>query len=321
MGTMTRRVLCAGALSVGVPSSSESATADTVRRLSYQVYDVFSAKPLLGNQLAVFMDGRGLPDSQMLAIVREMNFSETTFVLPDSSGAQPGETHVRIFTKTQELPFAGHPTLGTAMALWHQRQQDQIILRLGVGPVPVTFHAAADGELIGTMKQPDASFSGDFPAGEVAPLIGLPLTEIDDVIPCSSASTGAERILIMVKTLAAIRKARINWDLLDQWNGPSRRRNVYLMTRETEAGGEFHARYPLRDGGEDPVTGSAGGTAIAWLVRHGLVPSGKTVRIEQGIEVHRTGEMFVSAQKDGDAITNVFVGGAAVRTMEGVLFI
>src|SRR5215469_12066052 len=145
--------------------------------------DVFTNRPLEGNQLAVIADARGLSDSEMQKLARETNLSETTFILPRDPEVDQREGHkVRIFTVNEELPFAGHPTLGTAWYLRQQSQSDEIVLHLNVGKVPVRFERR-DGVLFGEMRQVDPQFGPVLPHADVAKVLGLPLAELDDSLP------------------------------------------------------------------------------------------------------------------------------------------
>jgi trans-2,3-dihydro-3-hydroxyanthranilate isomerase len=291
------------------------------KSLKFEVYDVFSAKRLKGNQLAVFRDARGLSDKQLQEIASEMNYSETTFVYPDDNGLYTNPVRTRIFTPFMELPFAGHPTLGTATAIRQWRDNaDQVILQLDVGEIPINFEAEENG-FVGTMSQIDPMFSDIHSAAEIAQIIGLDVSDVDMSIPPQSATTGLSRILIMLKNIDAVRRMKVDYEKLDRWNEGKEfhSRNVYAMTREVETGADFRARMQLRGLRDDPVTGSSGGAAIAWLVRHGMVPSGETVTIEQGLEINRGGEMYVSARLENDKVTDVRVGGRAVRSIEGTL--
>lgn len=293
----------------------------TTENLSFEVYDVFSANKFLGNQLAVFKDARGLSDEQLQQIANEMNYSETTFVYPDDNGLYTNPVRTRIFNTYEEMPFAGHPTLGTAMAISQWRNNiDKVVLQLDVGPIPIDFKTDENG-IVGTMSQVDPTFSNVHTAAEIAVIIGLDVSDIDMDIPPQSVNTGISRALVMLKSLEAVRRMTVDWEMLDRWNeGQDMKvRSIYALTREVEAGADFHARQPRRNLVDDPVTGSSGGPAIAWLVRQELVSSRETITIEQGFEVNRGGEMYVSARLENDKVTNVLVGGRAVRSIEGIL--
>lgn len=276
------------------------------RVLDYEVWDVFSDTPLLGNQLAVFFGAEGLDVPTMLAIAREMNYSESTFV----SG-----TKTRIFLKTEEIPFAGHPVLGTAFALWNRggKKANRITLDCKIGPVPVDFENS-----VGMMTQPEPIFAEKHDHAAIAPLLGTSVDQLDTSVPIQNVSTGRPNLLVMFKSLAGLRQVKYDWPAIDRYMAScDKQRAFYLLTRETvDKSRQFNARKILRVG-EDPVTGSAAGCAIAWMVEHGLVESGQAVRIEQGTEIQRTGEAIVSAEKKTGKVTNVKVGGKSVLVMQG----
>ncbi len=276
------------------------------RVLDYEVWDVFSAKPLLGNQLAVFFDAGDLDPATMLAITREMNYSESTFV----SG-----TKTRIFLRTEEIPFAGHPVLGTAFALWNRggRKAKRVTLDCKIGPVPVDFN---DG--IGMMTQPEPVFAENHGHAAIAPLLGTTIDQLDTATPIQNVSTGRPNLLVMFRSLAALQQVKYDWPAIDRYFASGdRQRSFYLLTRETvDPAKQFHAR-KISKLGEDPVTGSAAGCAIAWMVEYGLVPSAKRIRLEQGTEIQRGGEALLSAERMGGKVTNVKVGGSSVLVMRG----
>src|SRR5579871_2577602 len=165
--------------------------AQSQRRLAMTQWDVFSSQPLQGNSLAVFHDGRGLSDDQMQSVAMEMNLSETTFILPrDAATEQKRGVRVRIFTVQEELPFAGHPTLGTAFALRGQTGAEQITLELNVGKVPVRFEERAGESAFGEMTQIDPVFGVQHEREEVARATGLNVDDFDSSLPIQTVSTG-----------------------------------------------------------------------------------------------------------------------------------
>ncbi|WP_321473055.1 PhzF family phenazine biosynthesis protein [uncultured Paludibaculum sp.] len=291
-----------------------------VRTFAFEWWDVFTTQPLSGNQLAVFPDARGLSDAEMQRIAREMNLSETTFVLPRDQATETKQgVKVRIFTREQEIPFGGHPALGTACLL-RDRVGDNVKLDLGVGPVPVTFTRQPDGRVFGDMLQAEPVFAETHQPARIAPLLGLHVEDLDTSLPIQNVSTGRPNLLVMLRSLDAIRRLKVNWnDARAYFAEGDKQRGFYVMTREVETPGAFlHARKPSA-AQEDPATGSAAGCAIAWLVLHGLVESGTRIRFEQGIEMKRPGELHVSAVKSGNRIHEVRVGGYCVRVMQGTL--
>lgn len=304
---------------------SLSAEAAAPQPRSFVLYDVFTDRPMTGNPLPVFWDATGLTGEQMLAVAREMNHSESTFLFPAESDAAACIYRTRIFTKDGELPFAGHPVLGTAFALWEQRgrKDPSITLRLSAGDVAVRFQVGVNGAAaIGTMVQPEPEFRETHAPAAVAPLIGLAEGDIDPSIPIQTVSTGRARILVLLKSRETLQRVQMNWPAIRSYVGAGdAARSLYLLCRADHAAGiDFYARY-LLTWGEDPVTGSAGGPAIAWLVRHGLVQPGALCTLSQGTEVHRPGLMLTRAQRTGDHVTQVEVGGSSVKVGDGSILI
>ena len=288
------------------------------RRFPYVQVDVFTSRALEGNALAVFTDARGLADAELQAIARETNLSETTFVFPDPAAPPGRPVRVRIFTVGEEVPFAGHPTLGTAAVLRGAGGAREVTLALGVGDVPVTFEDRPDG-LFGEMLQRDPAFGQVHPPEEVARALGLPPDALDPVAPVQTVSTGLAFAIAPVRSLAALRALRVDWARADRYLAGTDARFFYLVCRETEdPAARLHARM-IFYGGEDPATGSAAGCCAAWLVRHGLAAPGEQVAIEQGLEARRPSRLLVRAAREGDRVTGVRVGGNVVEVARGEL--
>jgi trans-2,3-dihydro-3-hydroxyanthranilate isomerase len=281
---------------------------------------VFSSEKLRGNPLAIFTDARGLSDTEMAAIARETNLSETTFIFPrDAAVEREKGVRVRIFTPREELPFAGHPTLGTAMALRSSRLPNaaEIALDLNIGRIPVAFRTESDGRIFGEMQQRDAEFGETHTPEVVAPLVGLKVEDIAAGLPIQAVSTGTAFVILPLKSLAAIRSLRMDFPAIREYLARTGRRNFYCVTRETEdPKARLHARL-VNAGGEDPATGSAAGCTAAWMVKHGVARSDEQALIEQGAEVHRPGQIFVRATRQGENVVNVRVGGHAVEVIRG----
>ena len=290
------------------------------RRYPFVQWDVFTSEKLKGNPLAVFTDARGLSDSDMSAIARETNLSETTFIFPrDAAVERERGVMVRIFTPREELPFAGHPTLGTAMALRSTRMPNasEIALELKAGKIPVAFRTESDGRIFGEMRQKDAEFGAKYPREAVAPLVGLKVDDIESDLPIEAVSTGSAFAILPLKSLTAIRSLRMNFVGIREFFASAGPRNFYCVTRQTEdPQARLHARL-VNVGGEDPATGSAAGCAAAWMVKNGVAKSDEQAQIEQGAEVHRQGQIFVRAARDGEHVVNVRVGGHAVEVIRG----
>jgi trans-2,3-dihydro-3-hydroxyanthranilate isomerase len=288
------------------------------RRLRLVQLDVFAARPLEGNPLAVFLDGRGLSDAEMQALAREMNLSETTFVLPrDPATERERGVRVRIFTVQQELPFAGHPTLGTAFALRAERGGEEVALELGVGRVPVRFETGDDGRVFGEMTQVDPSFGALHDPGEVARAVGIDPADLDPALPTQTVSTGLPFTIVPLRSLAAARAMTLDLRRADEYLARAESRHFYFVTRETvDPACRLHARM-IFYGGEDPATGSAAGCAAAWMVAHGVAASEERVVIEQGLEANRPSQLHVRAARVRDAVGDVRVGGRAIQVMAG----
>jgi trans-2,3-dihydro-3-hydroxyanthranilate isomerase len=276
-----------------------------MRRLAYVLVDVFTHRPLTGNQLAVYLDGRSLDSTEMQAIAREMRLSETTFVLPREPSVEKREgVQVRIFTVSEELPFAGHPTLGTAW-VWRAlgKTGDEVTLDLKVGKIPVSFRQG-EGRLFGEMRQIDPVFGATHAAADIAPLAGLTPEDIAPDLPIETVSTGNAFIIVPLRSLAATRRLQLDLERARIYCERSDGKFFYFVTRETESPqARLHARMPFY-GGEDPATGSAAGPCAAWMLRHGLTRSSESVVIEQGLEMLRPSELHVRASlRDGASLT------------------
>ncbi|MEY2438727.1 MAG: trans-2,3-dihydro-3-hydroxyanthranilate isomerase [Verrucomicrobiota bacterium] len=302
------------------------------RSYEFVQLDVFTQTRLTGNSLAIFTDARGLDDAEMQALAREMNLSETTFILPRDQAIEAEEgKKVRIFTVAEELPFAGHPTLGTALHLYASRaapfseQSHQITLDLKAGEIPVCFtaksendgHNRADGLVFGEMRQRDPEFGVIFSREEVARVIGIAADEIPSEWPIQIVSTGLPFAIVGIhneKTLANL--SFRHTDAAEFLKKTSAKFFYFLCPQRREDRLEAKARMFFY-GAEDPATGSAAGCAASWMVQHGIANSDEQVLIRQGAEIRRPSEMYVRAMRDGQRITNVRVGGYAVEVLRG----
>jgi trans-2,3-dihydro-3-hydroxyanthranilate isomerase len=289
-------------------------------------WDVFSSKALEGNSLAVFFDGRGLSDAEMQSIAKEMNLSETTFILPRDAGIERERgVRVRIFTVQEELPFAGHPTLGTAFALRGDTGAQEIALELNVGKVPVRFEDVPGQAAFGEMTQIDPVFGIQHDREAVARAIGLRVEDFDPSLPIETVSTGLAYTVTPLKSLATIQKLRIDLNRSTEYLEKTGAKFLYFVARETvDPAARLHARM-LFYNGEDPATGSAAGCTAAWMVAHGVAKPDERVLIEQGIEMGRPSRIFVRAVSKNDGgdnrIVNVRVGGNAIEVMRGEVFL
>jgi trans-2,3-dihydro-3-hydroxyanthranilate isomerase len=295
------------------------------RRLAMAQWDVFTSKPLEGNSLAVIFDARGLSDAEMQAIAKEMNLSETTFILPrDADTERESGVRVRIFTVQEELPFAGHPTLGTAFALRGNSGAEQITLDLNVGKVPVRFEQTSIEPLFGEMTQVDPKFGMQHDREAVARATGLRVEDFDTESPIETVSTGVPFTVAPLKCLQVMQKLKVNPNGAVEYLEKTGAKFLYFVCRETvDSAARLHARM-LFYNAEDPATGSAAGCAAAWMVAHGVAEPEERVLIEQGIEMQRPSRIFVRASRENNLrdnrIVNVRVGGNAIEVMRGEVF-
>jgi trans-2,3-dihydro-3-hydroxyanthranilate isomerase len=314
------------------PATLATAPATAHCAYDYAQLDVFAENPLEGNPLAVFADGRGLSADEMQAIARETNLSETTFILPRAPEVEHERgVHVRIFLTTAEIPFAGHPTLGTASWLyWNHptlRCADEIILDLAVGPVPVRFKQPQPNDcgVFATMKQNDPIF-GEIRNSVVdrkalAAALSLSPDDLDPDLPAQVVSTGLSFCIVPLRSLEVASRLRISAHLSRPYLDRIGTTFFYCITRAaTDSGADWHARMQF-DRGEDPATGSASGCAISYLVRHGAVTTGKQIVIEQGIEVLRPSRIYASAEIENEVVKKVFVGGRTIPVACGRFFL
>jgi trans-2,3-dihydro-3-hydroxyanthranilate isomerase len=293
------------------------------RKLSMAQWDVFSQTPLDGNSLAVFLDARGLSDAEMQSIAREMNLSETTFIFPREQGVERQRgVRVRIFTVREELPFAGHPTLGTAFALRGDTRTSEVALDLNVGKIRVQFGETGDSEQpFGEMTQIDPTFGEQHDRETVARALGIGAENLDPSLPIETVSTGVPFTIAPVKSLAAMQKLRVDWRRASEYTKKTGGNFFYFVTRETvDPAARLHARMFFHDG-EDPATGSAAGCAAAWMLAHGVSQPDERSLIEQGIEIFRPSRIFVRASRQDNRVVNVRVGGYAVEVMRAQLLL
>ncbi len=282
--------------------------------------DVFTDRALTGNSLAVFLDGRGLDTEHKQALAREMNLSETTFILPGDAAAEKDRgIRVRIFTVQEELPFAGHPTLGTAFVLRSQRAPaaTEIRLALNVGTVPVHFTEEATRPVFGEMTQRNPEFGAIHDVEAVARLTGLSVADFDNSAPIQTVSTGVPFTIVTLRSLKTLQNLRLDFSRSAEYLASSGGKFFFFVCRETvDPQARLHARM-IFYGGDDPATGSAAGCCSAWMVAHGVAASEEQVLIEQGLEVHRPSRIFVRASKQDNQVVNVRVGGNCVEVLRG----
>jgi trans-2,3-dihydro-3-hydroxyanthranilate isomerase len=316
----------AAATLAGSSPAQEHAAMRSTRQFRFVQIDVFSSKRLQGNPLAVFLDARDLTDAEMQDLAREISLQETTFVLPREPAVEREHgVRVRIFTPEEEIPFGGHPTLGTAMVLRKRllsakaaASVPQIVLDLKVGRIPVAFTDQESGAVFGEMQQVEPVFGQLHQRETVAALIGVSPAEISDEGPIQTVSTGLPYAIVPLRNLRTLqslnpdsRKVRTYFEHAADMT------DFYYITRDTQDPAVDVRARGLYSTGEDPATGSAAGCAISWMVRNGVVKSGQRIHIEQGVEMKRPSQIFAGAEKQGDKILDVRVGGHAVEVMEG----
>jgi trans-2,3-dihydro-3-hydroxyanthranilate isomerase len=295
--------------------------ADARRNFDFTQFDVFTSRALEGNPLAVFHDGTGLSDAEMQRIAREMNLSETTYILPrDEATERDLGVRVRIFTVEEELPFAGHPTLGTAFYLRGNSGAGEVRLDLNVGTIAVKFEDQPGQPAFGEMTQKDPEFAAIHDRSAVSDATGIPFDDLDPDLPIQTVSTGVPFTMLPIRNLEAIRRLQINQRGAAEYLERTGGKFFFCVTRETvDSSACLHARM-LFYNGEDPATGSASGCAAGWMVLHSVARPDERVLIEQGIEMLRPSRIFVRASRRNDRVVNVRVGGNVVEVLRGKLF-
>lgn len=303
-----------------------------MKELAYSVLDVFAERALEGNPLAVFHDGRGLSTEEMQALARETNLAETTFVIPsgDVHLEQREGVQVRIFTVAEELPFAGHPTLGTAtwLFLHHPllRGASTITLQLKVGPISVTFEAPKNGEpgVRATMRQNDPHFGAEHEQAGVAGALGLAEADLALKYRPQTVSTGVAFCVVLLRSLEVCARLQIVQRVAQPWLEANGAKFFYCIapaqTRALPEGPHWHARMQFYNG-EDPATGSAAGCCVAWLVRVGLARPDTQVVIEQGVEMKRPSRILGQASMEHERVHTVLISGRTVPVAEGRFFL
>ena len=284
--------------------------------LTFTIVDVFAEEKYAGNQLAVVRGAAGLPDETLQKITREMNYSETTFILSEKE--RDGGYDVRIFTPGGEVPFAGHPTLGTAYVIRDEilaQPADRVVLNFEAGQIPVTF-----GEVL-RMRQLPPTFGWTLDPDRLAAVLGLEGEDLDDHHPVQEVSTGLPAVIVPLKGLDALKRCRVNWDLYRETAAAGKNLYAFCPEPHPDGPGDISARMFSDDLGipEDPATGSAAGCLAGYLVEHRYYgPESVDVRVEQGYEIQRPSLLYLQAEKEGGEI-NVSVGGKVQMVARGEL--
>jgi trans-2,3-dihydro-3-hydroxyanthranilate isomerase len=277
-----------------------------VRTFRYVVTDVFTDRPLAGNQLAVFTDARGLGDDEMQSLAREMNFSESVFVLPAEG---EGHARMRIFTPTAELPFAGHPTLGCAFVLAGPMQLPEIRLETGSGVVPVALERERDRIVFGRMRQPLPTWKAYGDEAGLLAALGVARSEL----PVELYDNGMRNVYVTLGSEEEVAALRPSFAALAE--APA----VLGVSCFAGSGTHWKTRMFAPSGGvaEDPATGSAAGPLAVHLARHGRVAFGEEIEISQGAEIGRPSTLYARADGSAEKLEAVEVGGSAVIVARG----
>jgi trans-2,3-dihydro-3-hydroxyanthranilate isomerase len=272
----------------------------------YVVCDVFTDRPLAGNQLAVFTDARELDAETMQALAREMKFSESTFVLPAEAG---GHAKIRIFTPAAEIPFAGHPTLGTAFVLAGPLQLPEIRLETARGIVPVVLEREEGRLVFGRMAQPLPSVRPYERADDLLAALGVERSEL----PVELYDNGMQHVYVCLGSEAEVAALRPQLERLGELSP------VLGINCFAGAGRHWKTRMFAPGGGvpEDPATGSAAGPLALHLARHGRIAFGDEIEISQGVEIGRPSSLYARVEGTLDQLERVEVGGSAVVVARG----
>ena len=270
----------------------------------YVVCDVFTDDPLAGNGLAVFTDAREIPEGQLQRLARELNLSETTFVYPP---AADGHVRMRIFTPAAELPFAGHPTLGTAFVLAAPLQLGEIRIETGRGTIPVTLERDGARIVFGRMKQPVPTVTPFERADELLALLG-----VESQLPVELYDNGIQHVFVACRSeneVAALEPDLRGIESL----------GAYGINCFAGSGTRWKTRMfgPALGVAEDPATGSAAGPLACHLARHGRIAFGEEIEIVQGVEIGRPSTLYARADGGDGAVERVEVGGSAVVVARG----
>ncbi|MBT2649828.1 PhzF family phenazine biosynthesis protein [Bacillus sp. ISL-34] len=293
-----------------------------MERVNYSIVDVFSNGKYTGNQLAVFKNAGNIPDNEMQQIAKEINFAETTFILSDSKN--DGGYDVRIFTPNEEVPFAGHPTLGTAYIIQNEVLEaplDNIILNFKGGQITVTFN---NQEELLWMKQNEPTFGRILDTDKVSEVLNIHKENIDDRFPIQEVSTGLPVFVVPLKSLEAVKKVKIKREKYFELIEHTDAKAIMVFSPETyDSKNDLNVRdfadyYGIP---EDAATGSSNGCLASYLVKYRYFENSEiNVRVEQGYEIGRPSLLFLKAGYETGKI-NVHVGGKVVKIAQGEWFL
>lgn len=277
----------------------------------FVITDVFTSRPLAGNQLGVFTDAGPIPERLLMPLARELNFSETVFVYPP---AADGDARIRIFIPTSEIPFAGHPVIGTAHVLATGNSKSTIQLETGVGTVPVEIERDGERPSFGWMTQPVPKV---VPLADPAPILAA-LGVTGSGLPVTLYDNGMAHLYVNLATEAAVTALDPDFRALARATRPPAP-PVGGVNCFAGGGNRWKTRmFAPGDGiAEDPATGSAAGPLAAHLLRHGLIASGDLVEISQGAELGRPSTLYARVAGTPDRIERVEVGGSAITVARG----
>ncbi|RKX28433.1 MAG: phenazine biosynthesis protein [Candidatus Zixiibacteriota bacterium] len=293
--------------------------------INFYIVDVFASEKFAGNQLAVFQGGADLSDDQMQAIAREMNYSETTFIL--SGTERDGGYDVRIFTPAAEMPFAGHPTLGTAYIIQQEligKPVGEVRLNLMVGQIPVAFSYENNLPGVLWMKQKPPEFGEIYDRNVMADILNLEVGDIDERFPVEEVSTGFYTSIVPLKSIDAIKRARASVPKLLKHIQNKRAKTILIFCPETyyeqnALNVRFFADY--LGIAEDPATGSANGCLAGYLVKNKYIGTDSIdIKVEQGYEIRRPSLLMLKAAQKTDKI-DVYVGGEVQMIARGELYV
>ncbi|MCP2519843.1 PhzF family phenazine biosynthesis protein [Candidatus Aminicenantes bacterium AC-335-A11] len=292
-------------------------------KLTFYIVDVFAEEKYEGNQLAVFRNAGKLSDEEMQCLAKEMNYSETTFIL--SEERRNGGYDVRIFTPEKEIPFAGHPTLGTAYVIQREiigEPVSKVILNLGIGQIPVTVNYKEGKAEILWMKQKAPVFGKIFDREQISEVLNISKREIDDRFPVQEVSTGLPFIIVPLKTLDVLKKAQIKKEAYFELIENTDAKAILVFSPETyKRENDLNVRVFADYYGvpEDPATGSANGCLAGYLVKYRYFDNDRIdIRVEQGYEIGRPSLLFLRAEEKETKI-NVSVGGKVIMIAKGEL--